>query len=238
MFQFGDTFWRQLTGTAMGAPLAPTYANSSFATHELTFVPNNINLLFYCQYIDHVFAIWFPDSNNTIDNNNWNMFQHQLNGWGGLEWEINDRTDSVVFLDLTLSIRNNKIHSMLYEKPLNLHLYLPARSAHPLGVLHGLVAGHIYRAFSLCTDELDAIMSVNNMFIIFATMDILIILFSLSLIRRYLTGDLTVHHNSLSNKIIMVPGYLKYHTILKILHHVKYKRLGTNVWHTLASQKL
>ena len=81
-----------------------------------------------------------------------------------MEWEISERTNSVQFLDLTLTIKNNRIHSTLYKKPLNLHLYLPARSAHPPGVLHGLIAGHIYRAFSLCSSETDATASVNNIY--------------------------------------------------------------------------
>jgi hypothetical protein len=43
----------------------------------------------------------------------------------------------------------------LYEKPLNLYLYLPPSSAHPPGVLTGLIYGMIRRAYRLTTDPND-----------------------------------------------------------------------------------
>ena len=69
VFQFGDTFWLQLAGTAMGAPPAPSYANAAFATHENGFLPVTISLLFYKRYIDDVFGIWKPDRDPNYDNN-------------------------------------------------------------------------------------------------------------------------------------------------------------------------
>ena len=57
------------------------------------------------------------------------------------------------------------MHSKLFEKPENLHLYLPMRSAHPPGVLHGLIAGNIFRSFSLCTDENNAKKSVHDFWV-------------------------------------------------------------------------
>ena len=87
-----------------------------------------------------------------------------MNGWYGLTWEEPQPKSSVVFLDVTLTLQNNKIHSNLYEKKLNMHLYIPPRSAHPPGVIKGLISGHIYRAYALCTDEIDAKKSVQDLF--------------------------------------------------------------------------
>ena len=164
VFQFGDTFWKQLSGTAMGAPPAPTYANVSFATHEIGIMHRfSTSLAYYKRYIDDVFGIWICHPNPIIDERRWQRFQRRLNGWHGLKWVVSERTHTAVFLDLNLCLQDRQIHSTLFEKPMNLHLYLPARSAHPPGVLFGLIAGSVYRAYSLCTDPKDARLYVQKM---------------------------------------------------------------------------
>ena len=49
----------------------------------------------------------------------------------------------------TLTIVNGKIVTGLYEKALNLYLYIPPHSAHPPGVLTGLVLGNAHRIYTL-----------------------------------------------------------------------------------------
>ena len=157
VFQIGDTFWHQQNGTAMGAPPAPTYANISFATYEKVFLPKYRDyIIYYKRYIDDIFAIWKRHKDATINNNMWTSFIHDLNNWHGLKWDTPVPSQTVEFLDVVLTIENNKITSTLFEKKLNRHLYIPPRSAHPPGVLRGLISGHIYRAYSLCSNPDDA----------------------------------------------------------------------------------
>jgi len=49
----------------------------------------------------------------------------------------------VNYLEITLTIKNRQISSDLFEKKLHLYLYLPCASAHPPGILKGLIAGSI-----------------------------------------------------------------------------------------------
>ena len=58
-------------------------------------------------------------------------------------------------MDMTISIRKDRIVTSLYEKLMNLYLYIPPHSAHPPGVLTGLVSGNILRIHLLCSDEDD-----------------------------------------------------------------------------------
>mmetsp|Transcript_16444 Transcript_16444/g.19507 ORF Transcript_16444/g.19507 Transcript_16444/m.19507 type:complete len:130 (-) Transcript_16444:305-694(-) len=59
VFQFGDTYWLQLIGTAMGTPSAPAYANLAYAIHENPIMKKYAgNLVCYKRYIDDIFGIW------------------------------------------------------------------------------------------------------------------------------------------------------------------------------------
>jgi hypothetical protein len=46
-----------------------------------------------------------------------------------IEWTIEERPNKIDFMDLTLTLNNNRITNTLYEKPSNLHLYIPPHSA-------------------------------------------------------------------------------------------------------------
>jgi hypothetical protein len=76
LFSFGDTFWHQLQGTAMGTPAAPLYSIATCGYHEKTRILNTYhsNLIYYRRYIDDIFGIWV-DSPNT----SWESFKTILN---------------------------------------------------------------------------------------------------------------------------------------------------------------
>ena len=62
--------------------------------------------------------------------------------FGILEWKVEERTTSANFVDLTISInKDSKIENRPYQKAMNLYLYLPPTSAHPLNVIRGMICG-------------------------------------------------------------------------------------------------
>ena len=141
LFQFGDTNWLQLQGTAMGTDPAPPFASIYYGNHEATKILPNFQhcLPFYKRFIDDIFGVW------TGSDDEWEAFKASLNV-DILEWDCSKRSKSVIFLDLVISIsENSTIVTRLYEKPMNLHLYIPSRSAHPKSVLKGLIIGQVRR---------------------------------------------------------------------------------------------
>ena len=66
IFQFGNTFWIQLTRTAMGIPIVVIYANLYSGWKERAeLIPKfEKNLLHLNHFVDDPFGIWIPDDSN------------------------------------------------------------------------------------------------------------------------------------------------------------------------------
>jgi hypothetical protein len=91
----------------MGTPAAPLYSTISYGYHENTKILPKFkdNLLYYKRYIDDVFGIWIPSPQNT-----WDQFKNTLNSFGKLTWNIEEPSNSTTFLDLNITIQDNKLH--------------------------------------------------------------------------------------------------------------------------------
>jgi hypothetical protein len=146
LFQFDDTFWLQLDGTAMGTPAACLHATISYGIYERNkILPAYRNfLLFYKRFIDDVLGIWIPSTDGT-DDDHWEKFKLAMNGWGKLKWVISERSKKADFLDLTISLEKGKILTRTFQKSMNLYLYIPPISAHPTSCFKGLIVGNFLR---------------------------------------------------------------------------------------------
>ena len=58
-------------------------------------------------------------------------------------------------MDMNIEIEVDKTVTLLYEKPLALHLYIPPHSCHAPGLLTALIFGMTLRIFQLCSRERD-----------------------------------------------------------------------------------
>ena len=102
-----------------------TKKNSSLTTHDRRF-------------IDDVIGIWCPNRNPQLDAVDWNEFKQKMNAFPGLTWEFSEQSKTVDFMDMTITINNSNImETTLFEKRLNLHLYIP----HILPTLQGYSRG-------------------------------------------------------------------------------------------------
>ena len=147
IFKFGNTWWLQNISTAMGTPVACMYAILFFAYFERTIILCKYlkKIIFYKRQIDDVLGIWIdhPD-----DPNAWQNFKFDMDNACKLEWTYVERTSSVNFLDLTITIEpNGSLSTKTFQKSMNLFLYIPPHSAHPPGLMKSLVFGLLQTYF-------------------------------------------------------------------------------------------
>ena len=90
--------------------------------------------------------------------------KEKMNNYHRLTWEFSDRTTKVDYLDVTISINNGKITFDLFEKALNLYLYIPLLSAHSTSVLASLVMGNCHRIYTLVSSPKARRRHLTNLF--------------------------------------------------------------------------
>ncbi len=162
VFEFGDTRYLQLMGTAMGTSSVCMYATIYFAIHEIeTLVPTfGQNLFFVKRYINDLIGIWVVNDPSIT----WEDFGSSLNSFGLLRWDIDEPSNSVNYLDLTITIKDRRIITCTYQKEMNLYQYLPPHSCHPLSTLKGMIYSLMRTYFKQNTYQQDYINTVILMF--------------------------------------------------------------------------
>lgn len=190
IFQFDNTYWLQLTGTAMGTSLACMYATIYYSYHEETrllpvyahqFVvpphrmpqlPDELvsfyedpPLLLHARLIDDAIQIWDTAKMPAVMQTHFKSIMEDKMKFGVLEWEAEHLSKSVDFLDLTISIqKDGSIATKTFVKPMNLHLYLPPNSAHPKGVPKSLVFGTLQRYWIQNSSKDDFISAASDFY--------------------------------------------------------------------------
>ncbi len=125
---FQDQVYQQTNGVAMGSPIIPLYANIFIYQLERQTVykyKNLETLLLFKRYIDDIFIIT-KDAHITDLQNELNTLKPFIN----LSWSLPAKYCN--FLDLTVFIKNSKIHTNVYQKQLNTYAYLSFHSYHTI----------------------------------------------------------------------------------------------------------
>ena len=106
----------------------------------------------------------------------WQEFQTLTNTFGAdhnfftetnhnpLRWEFTDQSLENIFLDLKIDIKDGIINTTIFEKPMNLHLYILPHSCHAPRVLKGLIYGCINCANRLCMRATDTMPFIHKTF--------------------------------------------------------------------------
>ena len=165
--QFGDGFWKQVRGTAMGTPVAVIYAVlfmgwlDSLMASQLPHLSPHIAL--HKRYIDDGVVVW---CGSRPDLEAWITAFNNLIPSINLSWEVSDATFTL--LDITFSkgerwARYGVLDTCVYQKPLNKYLYIPWRSAHPSHCMRGLILGEL-RRYILRESSVHGFFRIRNAF--------------------------------------------------------------------------
>ena len=160
VFQFGPTYWLQTVGTAMGTPVAVTWAILYYGWLEIRrLLPTfNNSIITLKRLVDDMFCIW----TGTVAE--FKEFQEIANNFGLLKWKFTNLSNKVEFLDLNIIINKGNLLTYTYEKPHNLFLYIPFTSSHSSFCKRSLIWSLCYRFYHLNDRDQDYILQVNKLY--------------------------------------------------------------------------
>ena len=128
----------------MGSPMAPNYANLFMAKFESDVIETyhqktGFKPYIWFRYIDDIFIVWTHGADALDDFIVYNQnFSDNSNMLSNIKFEVNKSTNTVNFLDVSVTIKDNKLDTTLYSKPTDAHLYLNTASNHPKHVVRNL----------------------------------------------------------------------------------------------------
>ena len=132
----------------MGTPPGCAVATIYYGIYELDLLRKyEDNLVFLVRYIDDIFGVWLDN-----DERKWTEFRSDLDV-DDLRWECEELALETNFLDMRITITGSRIKTDLFEKSLNLYLFIPPSSCHSAGVLNGIILDGVHRIYPLCSDE-------------------------------------------------------------------------------------
>jgi hypothetical protein len=144
-FQYGDEFYRQINGIAMGTSVAPVFANIYAAQFEQDLDEwRGKGLLSYVRYIDDIKFI-FEGSQKQLSS----FLSTRHFGKLKVSWDIRSAWEETPFLDCSFFFTSKpgvtELQSKLFRKKMNKHQYIPWSSAHPESVKRSFVKAELTR---------------------------------------------------------------------------------------------
>ena len=147
--EFNGELKRQKSGTVIGTKFASPYACISMDEVETEFLKSQkLQPFLWLRYIDNIFFIW------THGEEKLTQFLNELNNfYSNLKFIYETSSCTVIFLDLSVSLRNGAIHTDLYIKSTDGHQYLHYQSSYPLHITNSIPYSQALRVSRICSSE-------------------------------------------------------------------------------------
>jgi len=149
VFDFDGKMYKQISGTAMGTPMAPTLANLfvGYLEKKLFEVANwPILESHWLRYIDDIFMLWTGGEDELMK-----FHQHINTLHTDIHFTMAHSAHDVPFLDLKLVLEDNFLQSDLYSKPTDTHNLLHYSSCHPKHVKNSIPYSQAIRLRRSCS---------------------------------------------------------------------------------------
>ena len=152
-FVFEDQVYKQIFGTAMGTPMAPSISNLFMGWLEERLFANSpvpINPKFWKRYIDDIFLLW------TENDEQWELFFNYLNNFHDtIKFTSQISSSELPFLDILVKLSHGFLYTDVYSKPTDAHAYLHYSSCHPIHCKNNIPYSQMLRLRRICSKNED-----------------------------------------------------------------------------------
>lgn len=165
VFSFGDKFYRQKLGIAMGNPCAPPLAIIFLDRLEQQALEKAVHKPdFLVRYIDDYAGLWTQGEQALIE---FVRFMNSLHPNVKFTLDYSKPDKGVPFLDTLVTIApsstgQSKLETELFIKPTNSGIVLHASSAHPTATKHNMIRNMFHRALNNSSSREKEESSVNK----------------------------------------------------------------------------
>ncbi|KAK6175800.1 hypothetical protein SNE40_014189 [Patella caerulea] len=153
VFTFNDEIYHQISGTAMGSPVACSFSTIFLGElEEILLKQTSGRSDLYVRYIDDIFMIW-PHGEARLE-----RFIKEMNSMHDtIKFTAEYSRERVSFLDTWVNFNqiSNKLHFDLYNKPTDSHSYLLYTSCHPSHIKTKGPFSQFLRLKRICSLETD-----------------------------------------------------------------------------------
>eukprot|EP00745_Piridium_sociabile_P013804 TRINITY_DN2026_c0_g1_i5.p1 TRINITY_DN2026_c0_g1~~TRINITY_DN2026_c0_g1_i5.p1 ORF type:complete len:690 (-),score=105.99 TRINITY_DN2026_c0_g1_i5:520-2589(-) len=150
-FCFEGQTYKQIYGTAMGTPMAPTVANLFMGWLEKKLLANSpvdVHPQWWKRFIDDIFLLWLHPISQLEE---FKSYINQLHPT--IKFTITSSSVKLPFLDIMVSLENGFLTTDLYTKHTDAHAYLHYSSCHPSHCKNSIPHSQFLRLRRLCSSN-------------------------------------------------------------------------------------
>ena len=219
-FIFNDDAFMQISGVAMGSKLGPAYA-CLFVGHQEELISQSYKGQFphlLLRYIDDIIAA------TSLPLNQIEEFINYVNNFHpALKFTHTISEETVSFLDIKLTITENKITSSVHYKETDAHSYFDYNSSHPPKCKDSIPYSQFRRLRRLCSSQEDFETKTKEMSTFFARSNYPESIISSAMNRvSDLSREEALQPSVKQNSIERIPLTLTYHPLNKQVKNIIY----------------